>query len=376
MNRKTKVLTIISIFQTFAIIALIGTIVLIRFYTNEQLRNSLPNDILKTQEAEEYTSEIEQIELTVKVGANLVWWDQDTGFETIERNSKYISEISPFWYELSFEGTIEPFSGAENKEITDFLKDNSIKITPVISNEFETEPLATIIADQQKKNQHIQEIVELADEYSGISLNYENLKASDKNNYTVFVTELAEELHKKDKTIAVHLHAKTEEPGTWNGPQAQDWQALGQVCDKLKIMAYDYHWSTSEAGAIAPPNWVEDVIKHAEKLIPNEKISLGIPLYGYDWIGEEGEGVTYNQAITIADHNDVTIQFDNSTKSNYFMYTDEETNFHEVWFEDAKSSSLKLKLAKKHELGGVDFWRLGDEDVQVWNEVEKVFAKK
>lgn len=372
MPKLTKILTIIVLLQTSSILALIYTIVRIRSYTRSVLQNNLTNKLSEEIE-ESSTATLEKTSLTKNISAHLVWWDQDKGVETIEQYGKYMYSISPFWYELTIDGEIKPFSGAEDEDVISMLKVNKIKIIPVISNEFKVEPLASIITDPSRKAQQINDIISIAEDYDGISLNYENLNASDKDNYTAFVTELAQELHKNDKTLSVHLHAKTEEPGTWNGPQAQDWKALGKVCDKLKIMAYDYHWSTSEAGAIAPPDWVENVIKHALTLIPKEKIYLGVPLYGYNWIDENGEGVTFAQASTLASLHSTTIQFDNSSKSSYFTYSDTQGNLHEVWFENAESVSYKLQLAKQYDLAGVDFWRLGDEDKDVWQKVEDIF---
>ncbi|MFC1780376.1 glycosyl hydrolase family 18 protein [Patescibacteria group bacterium] len=369
MTKKERILSILVILQTLAILALITTIVYIRFYVRDQLKNNLVNYVT-VSEIESTTTSVEKVELSLNVSSSLVWWDQDEGFDSIQEYAKYMYSVSPFWYELDVEGNITNFSGAEDSEIVKYLQDNDIKIIPIISNEFIAEPLASIIADETKKSDHISDILAIANDYDGISMNYENLDEADKNNYTLFVKELAEELHKENKLLSVHLHAKTEEPGTWNGPMGQDWEELGKVCDKLKIMAYDYHWSTSEAGAIAPSSWVEEVIQHALELIPKEKIYLGIPLYGYNWIGEVGQGVTYTEAITLSELNNATVQVDTETTSPYFTYTDSENNDHEVWFENSASTKKKIDLAKQYELGGVDFWRLGGEDNEMWEELE------
>jgi spore germination protein len=375
MSKREKFLSILVILQTLAIGALIFTVVRIRLFVREELANNLENSLELTQETTDNIPE--KIETFANVSAFLVWWDQDEGFESIKDNSEYLYSISPFWYELSATGEIEKFSGAENAEVIKFLKDSDTKIMPSISNEFEREPLASIIADSSKRAAHVEAIYDLVEEndYDGISLNYENLNEEDKDNYTTFVTEVAKKLHADDKLIAVHLHAKTEEPGTWNGPQSQDWEALAAVCDKMKIMAYDYHWSTSEAGAIAPPSWVEEVVQHALELIPKEKIYLGIPLYGYDWIDEEGTDVVYSEACEIANLNNAAVQFDSATSSPHFSYTDTDSESHEVWFENAESVKVKLELAKTYKLGGVDFWRLGGEDASVWDEVGEVSTK-
>lgn len=370
MTKREKILTIVAFFQTVAIALLIVVIVRIRFIIREVSSNNYVNYVHDVSEEDEET--VEKLDLPFKVSAHLVWWDQDKGVESIEENAKYIYSISPFWYELDLEGNIVSFSGAEDEEVIEMLDRSDIKVVPVISNEFKDEPLSSIIANSSEKATHIQAIVNLSEDYDGISLNYENLNESDRDNYSLFVASLAEELHKKDKTLSVHLHAKTEEPGTWNGPQAQDWEALGEAADKLKIMAYDYHWSTSEAGAIAPPDWVEDVVEFAVTKIPKEKIYLGIPLYGYDWVDEQGEGVTFKQVTSLSDMYSENISFDTSAKSPYFSYTDKEEVFHEVWFENAQSVSYKLELAKTYDIAGVDFWRLGGEDEGVWSEVGKI----
>jgi len=373
MSKTTKLLLIIIILQTLAIVSLIYTIIVIRIFSNETLKNNLSNYIQEEQDESNEIAE-EKVNLSTNIAATIVWWDQDNGFESIKNYSKYIDSVSPFWYELNMNEEISPFSGAEDTEIKSYFELNNIKILPIISNEFEREPLASIIADTEKKQKHINDILVIANQYDGVSLNYENLNEEDKDNYSQFIIELANSLHENNKLLGIHLHAKNEEPGTWNGPKAQDWETLGGVCDKMKIMAYDYHWSTSEAGAIAPPDWVEEVIQHARELIPNEKIYLGIPLYGYDWISEEGEGITYEEAVNISELNNVQIEIDSSTNSPFFTYTDNEDNFHEVWFENSQSTSSKLNIVQEYEIGGIDFYRLGGEDKKMWGEVEKQFT--
>ena len=109
--------------------------------------------------------------------------------------------------------------------------------------------------------------------YDGIDLDYENLRASDRAAFTSFVQHLAGALHAQGKLLTVNVYAKTSEPGTWDGPQAQDWWAIGQAADQVRIMTYEYSWSTSPPGPIAPVNWVNDVIGYATSQIPPGKSS-------------------------------------------------------------------------------------------------------
>lgn len=311
---------------------------------------------------------------TVDVDAALVWWDQEGGFNTIISQVDKFTSISPFWYRLTAEGEVRLFENAEDKKITSYLRRNHIKIIPSVSNEQNREPLASIIAESKRRTAHVEELVDLVTNrnYDGLHLNYENLGASDRDNFTALVRELADALHQHGKMLSLSLHAKTEEPGNWDGPLAQDWAALGSAADRLKLMAYDYHWATSLAGAIAPVDWVRSVLQHAVTLIPRDRISLGIGLYGYDWVGSIGEGVTYGHVCNLSRDYAAGIVFDEISKSpnlNYFIGSEN----HNVWFENSRSTAYKLDLAKQYGTGGINFWRLGDEDPETWNKVDQFF---
>ncbi|MDD3647039.1 MAG: glycosyl hydrolase family 18 protein [Candidatus Dojkabacteria bacterium] len=374
MPKANKILLLVSICQSVAIVLLILTIVWIRQNVRNQTKNNMINVTTLSSNAEDITDLAEKIPLELNVSANLVWWDQDRGFESIEAHHELIDSISPFWYEYTSAGEIDTFSGAQDQDIIRYLKSTGISITPVISNEFQTEPLSSTLGKILEREKLKQGILEIAENYDGISLNFENLSTEAKDDYSNFVADLAEKLHDEGKTLTLHLHAKTSEPGTWNGPESQDWQKLGESCDKMKIMAYDYHWSTSEAGTVASPDWVEDIIKHAIELIPEKKIYLGIPLYGYDWIDKEGEGVTYGQALGLSEQYKAKIKTDKNSFSPYFSYSAKDGK-HTVWFENAESTSYKLELAEKYNIGGIDLWRLGDEDPDTWNTILEILKK-
>lgn len=376
MTNREKFFAILIVFLIIAV----SSLIFIVWRSRNELQNckaTAEQPETTTENQLDETDNINKEELSASLSAHLVWWDQDKGFQSIQDHSKLITSITPFWYELSTSGHIEPFTGAADQEITDYLRSRNIKIVPIISNEFAQEPLSTILANSTQRESHIMAIVNLAidEKYDGISLNYENLKAEDKKNFSTFVSELAQELHLNSKSLSVHVHAKTEDIGTWNGPQSQDWSVIGEAADEVKIMAYDYHWSTSEPGAIAPPSWVEDVITYAVSVIPKEKIFIGMPLYGYDWVGEQATDLTYDKVEILLNLNNISASFSQTDKSPYFIYSDTEGITHEVWFENADSLRYKLELAKNYAVGGVDFWRLGGEDTNIWAVVKEVLGE-
>ena len=62
-----------------------------------------------------------------------------------------------------------------------------------------------------------------------------------------------------------------------------DYKYIASQSDAIILMNYDFHWPTSDAGPIAPQDWFERNIENMIKLVPPDKIVMGIANYGYDW---------------------------------------------------------------------------------------------
>jgi spore germination protein YaaH len=322
--------------------------------------------------------------LPKRVSGNLVFWDQSRGFDVIRANADLFSDISPFWYRVAADGHVTPYTteggvSYEDPSILSFLRANGILVIPTVANilngAWDGALVSRIIADPALTTVNIESLVQLAvtQGYDGIDLDYENLSASDRLAFTSFVNQLAVALHANGKLLAVNLYAKTSEPGTWGGPQAQDWWAIGQVVDQVRIMTYEYHWSTSGAGPIAPVDWVGDVLAFARTTMPAEKIMQGVPLYGYDWVGQSGVDVVWEQTMALVKQYGATVRWDAASASSWFEYVAKRAR-HTVWFENASSVDAKLQVNISQGVGGVSFWRLGGQDPEVWSTLRNRFG--
>ncbi len=317
--------------------------------------------------------------LTRSVGGWLAWWDQERGYQSLQNNVGVLDEIYPCWYKTNSAGEVISYDNAEDTNIINFAQSNSILVIPLINNyindSWDADTISNIINNPSLKATHINNIVNKVTSlgYDGIDIDYENLNASDRDAYSSFIEDLSTSLHTQGKLLYVAVHAKTSEPGSWNGPQAQDWTVIGNHADKVRIMCYDYHWSTSDPGAIAPYNWVDQVITFALTKISQSKIVMGTPAYGYDWIGSSGTSLMYEEISNLASNYNAPQRWDGTTFCPWFTYTKDNIN-HEVWFEDAQSLQYKLNLVNNHNIGGIAIWRLGGEDSQIWNVIENKFG--
>jgi len=311
-----------------------------------------------------------QFILEKDVAVYLPWWDQDNGFESIKENKDKISHIKAFWYQIKKDGTIRKYTGAGNKEIIKFAKTNNIKILPVINSAHEPENVELIFTDAKARSKHINDILELIllNEYDGIEIDYESMDGENqKEGFSTFIKELSTVLKNNSKTLAVAVHAKTTDGGAWEGPAAQDWKVLNQYCDQIKIMTYDYSWSTSEAGNIAPLSWMKEVLNYAITVLDKDKIYLGIHFYGYDWLEEQGRDVVYADVLELIDEYSPTISTSKEQEKN-FTYTDEEDE-RTVYFADHETIKPRLKLVNEYNIAGIGIWSLGQEDPKNWQSI-------
>ena len=299
------------------------------------------------------------------ISAWVPYWDNENVARSFRQNKKMMNEISPYMYFTQPNGQLKaaaPFNMALIRE----AKREGIKVIPMTSNDFDGAMISRIINNPQLRKAHINALVEktVKGGFDGIDLDYEGLLPKDRKMISYFVHVLADKLHARGKLLSVTLQAKTKEPGNSNATKAQDWRELGKYADRLRIMAYDHHWKTSGPGPIAPRFWVEQVAKFASRTIPARKVIMAFGTYGYNWDGSgRAKAMTIAQVRALSKAKKQPIQRDPKSSELFLKLG---PGAPRIWLQDSGSLKAKLEVVKKYNLGGVVFWRLGDEDAANW----------
>jgi spore germination protein YaaH len=174
--------------------------------------------------------------------------------------------------------------------------------------------------------------------------------------------------------------------------------------DRVVVMSYDYYASNSDiAGPVAPmggfaeKKYLFDIVTTYEdylKVVPKEKLVMGVPYYGYDWPVENGseinsptlpqndqngypEVISYGRAKTFESLKEENCQWEPLAQSRWCYYTDPETEVdHQVWVEDNQSIEAKFNFAKKEDLSGIAIWTLGYDKQypDLWEMIKKIFS--
>ncbi|MBS1703024.1 MAG: hypothetical protein JST12_15265 [Armatimonadetes bacterium] len=285
---------------------------------------------------------------------------------SVQRLAEHADQLSTIFmesYMVNADGM--PARREANRDATNrarsIAKDHHIEYYAMINNYeegsgsdgFDPVRMTKAVATEQTRFSLAMSLMLLAkeDKADGVDLDIESMKADDRDRYSAFVKTLARLLHGQKMKLSVTVHPKQEARGTWDGNQAQDYKAIGEWADRVNIMTYDFSWSSSPEGPIAPNDWVERVISFAKTQIDPKKIGMGIACYGYDWSTSPGRSVGWD---------------DLSTKPTAIDPKSGEVVDGKLHFGGAESFRQKLDLATKFGVGSVAFWYCGSEDPAIW----------
>lgn len=304
------------------------------------------------------------------------YWDQANAFATVQQHPGVFDQVSPVWYSL--DGNARVISADDqhadiDKAMVTSLRGKGKKVIPTITSlrngDWQPQLVRSMLSSPGAMDTHVAAIRDLAvgSGYDGIDIDYEDLTADDRDNYSTFLQRLAGALHKEGKLLTSSVYPKDSEPGQNPHNMAQNYAAIGAACDQVRVMTFDYSYETSKAGPVSPLDWVDRMIAWAVTQVPAKKVILGVVLLGYDWpVDGRGVSVTHEQAAKLAKDNGTPIAHQDPGRSPNFGYVDPGGTKHDVWFEDATSTAPKLALIDHYGLGGALFWRLGGEDPQTW----------
>ncbi|WP_202080057.1 glycosyl hydrolase family 18 protein [Caldalkalibacillus salinus] len=287
----------------------------------------------------------------------------------------HLTYVTIFSYELNPDGTLNPIP--DQPTINTAYQNRVVPIMVITNIEeggFNTELATTILSDEDLQDRVLNEAMQIMNQkgYLGLDFDLEFLGEENRERYNQFLRKAQQRLDEQNYLLSTAIPPKVsgEQEGVLY--EGHDYAAHGEIADKVFVMTYEWGWSGGPPMAVAPLDQVRRVIEYAASQIPNEKVMMGIPLYGYDWTlpyeegGEFARAISPQEAIELAAQYNAAIEYDETAQSPFFNYVDEEGNQHEVWFEDARSIQAKFDLIKAFNLGGFFYWVLRFEFPQNW----------
>lgn len=299
------------------------------------------------------------------------------------RTLPFLTMLTIFGYGFTQEGDLIETDDGPLIELARQFQAAPIMLLSSITEEgtFSTERASLLFNDAGIQNKVIDHIVAKMHEkgYLGLDVDFEYIQAEDADAFIAFLQNITGRLNAEGFTVNVDLAPKISSTQSGLLYEAHDYERVGAVADTVLLMTYEWGYSHGPPMAVAPINQVRRVVEYAVTVIPEKKILLGIPNYGYVWRLPYERGTTVatslgNQyAVRLAAENRAEILFDQTAQSPYFYYTDQNGSRNVVWFEDVRSIQAKWELITQHGLLGAGYWNIMRPFAQNWNFINAMF---
>jgi spore germination protein YaaH len=288
-----------------------------------------------------------------------------------------IDILVPAWYSVNTDGLV---SGGPNPLVLETARQHHVPVMPIVVNAgFSQEDFHKLLMNRAAYEIMSGSLRAACKEngYIGFQLDFENIHWTDRSALSSMVAEVASEFHsaKLQLTIATVPNA----PGAageggfsnwiyenWRG--AYDLSALAQSVDLICLMTYDQHTRWTAPGPVAGWAWTTGNLDYALKFVPREKLSLGIPLYGYHWFAGTPVKAPALAGFPPTDKPNPSggrVEWDPVDRSAwFFFYRDDLREW--IFFTDARTFRERYTLVKDRGLQGFCSWVLGEEDAGIW----------
>lgn len=289
--------------------------------------------------------------------------------DTLRQTLPYLSRLYVFSYGFTTEGDLIP-PATDDAFMIEMA--NASQTAPILTltpfgpdGRFNNYLISVIVSDMDAQNHLIEQLTEtvLQKGFRGVDIDFEYILAKDREAFAQFVRNVREAINAIGYPVSVALAPKTSDNQKGTLYEGKDYGLLGEAADSVLLMTYEWGYTYGPPMAVAPIRNVRQVVDYAITRIPRDKISLGIPNYGYDWTLPFEQGVSRArtigniQAVQIAVENDAEIFFDETAQSPYFHYF-KDGREHEVWFEDVRSMQAKFRLVEEYGLRGMGYWQI------------------
>ncbi|RUL65885.1 glycosyl hydrolase [Dyella dinghuensis] len=300
-----------------------------------------------------------------------------------------IGLLVPTWYGVDDQGLV---NGGPNRYVMDIAKDHRVPVMPIISMSAGRKGFHDLLHDETAKQHMIDSMLQQAEEhgYAGFQFDFENISWTDRDAFSLLAKQTAEALHKHGFKLSIAVvpnapgHAGEGQFAKWMWQYwrgAYDLAALGKYADLICLMTYDQHTRWTTPGPVDGMPWVIAQLKYALTMVPKEKLSLGIALYGYHWytgnpVREDGteasnikaDYIDADEWMPLIQEQHANVQWDSVEHESWFyFYRDDMREW--VFIPDAHSFRDRYALINQYGLEGFCAWVLGSEDPKVWDEL-------
>ena len=317
-----------------------------------------------SESIENSTAKIEWENITPQSAEDAVLFNELWGYVMIKRESEFNARIpvSDVGY---FVNAVDVYSRLLNvPERSEHFLDYGGKVHLVTSCDSRSQT-HLLLSEKNIRDRIIDDLISASATYEGLQVDWELVPKKDKEFFLEFLSELKNKLGGKILSVAVPARLKTLEN------DAYDYSDIAKIADRIIVMAYDEHWSTSKPGPVASTDWCKRICEYARTVISEEKLVMGASFYGRAWSSDKEGGRAYYSSDLVnlkARHKideDKILRDEGGIPNFTFTKKIEIT----CWYDDIASLKTRCKMYRDSSVKKLSFWRVGQEDILFWEHI-------
>lgn len=272
--------------------------------------------------------------------------------------------------------TIYSYTVNANGELNELADEDIIKL----AKEYETEPIMMIIPESNNNDEAINVVSSIISDksvedrfinqilfhletkgYSGVSFRTPYIHPTNRDKYRIHAMNMLRRI-----TMAGYKVLDTFETPILGF----DYNFMAEGLSGITLIVYEFGYSEGlSLGTICMDSY-RRVISDFTKMVPSDKVSLGLPLQGYIYQlpfvagASQGRAISYRAAMELAAQNDAQVTYDPLTNAvSFYFYLGDE---YLVRFWDVRSYDVFLKLVPEFNLLGAGVWNIMQWSPQLW----------
>jgi spore germination protein YaaH len=306
-------------------------------------------------------------------------------------HSAKIGILVPTWYSVDADGLV---SGGPNPLVLEEAQKQHLPVMPIVAS-IGKDAFHALLANPTAKKAMIAALIRESKNngYTGFQFDFEDIAWTDRDALSEMVKETADAMHAEG--LKLSMATVPNAPGypgksgfatwiyeDWRG--AYDLKSLAQSVDLICLMTYDQNTRWTTPGPVAGWDWTIENLDYALKVVPKEKLSLGIPVYGYHWYAGipamredpatkkrephpniSADYIGTPEALLLAREYKGVPQWDAIDHTAWF-YINRDQMREWVFYTDKRTFEDRYKLVEERGIEGFCSWVLGSEDPEIW----------
>ena len=288
-------------------------------------------------------------------------------FSSLEQHANQITHLCPEWMAMT-NGSGDLQIDADSR-LPKLAANKGIALMPLLTNlvgdTWQPEAVENLAhSSTATQDRFIQKVLAILNDAkaAGVVIDWQQVDAAYKRDITVFLDRFTDALHYDDKQLWLCV-----QPG--QDLDYIDFEELSDNVDRYVALLFDETSDIDAPGPLGSKRWFEGWLTALLDGAETKQWIIALGSYGYDWTGgaKKAELISFPEAMSRASYAEVAgVTVAAPDYNPYFYYEDADTD-HSVWFLDVVTFLNQLRQVRDAKAGGVAIYRLGTEDVSIWD---------